>query len=67
MSTKPLTRELILKKCNVEKLASIKSVNLWGNDIDDLTILQELPNVEVVSLSLNKICTLKDFVNCSKV
>ncbi len=61
MSSKPLTKELILQKCKTDKLTQIKNVNLWGNDLDDLSILGDLPNVEIVSLSLNKIASLKDF------
>ena len=57
-----LTRDLLLSKCKTDKLSSIKNVNLWGNDIEDLSMLAtELPNVEIVSLSLNKISTLRDF------
>lgn len=61
MTTKPLTRELLLSKCKSDKLSQIKNVNLWGNDLDDLSIMCDLPNVEIVSLSLNKIATLRDF------
>eukprot|EP00347_Sterkiella_histriomuscorum_P016658 403352350 len=67
MTQKPLTKELILQKCKTEKLSSIKNVNLWGNDLDDLSILQDMPNVEIVSLSLNKIATLSFFQNCTKL
>ena len=56
-----LTSELLLSKCKTDKLSTIKNVNLWGNDLDDLSILAELPNVEIVSLSLNKIKTLRYF------
>ena len=65
--SKPLTRDLLIEKCKSDKLTSIKNINLWGNDIDDLNILQELPNVEIVSLSLNKINSLKDFTACTKL
>ena len=59
--TKPLTRELLVMKCKNDKLSQIKNVNLWGNDLDDLSIMCDLPNVEIVSLSLNKISSLRDF------
>ena len=53
---------MLLSKCKTDKLSSLTNVNLWGNDIEDLSLIaQELPNVEIVSLSLNKISTLKDF------
>mmetsp|Transcript_27535 Transcript_27535/g.27209 ORF Transcript_27535/g.27209 Transcript_27535/m.27209 type:complete len:204 (+) Transcript_27535:81-692(+) len=36
-------------------------------DIEDVSILREIPNVEVLSLSVNKISTLKYFQCCSKL
>ncbi len=59
---KQLTKELLLSKCKTDRLSSLKNVNLWGNELQDLSIVaQELPNVEILSLSLNKITSLKDF------
>ena len=65
--SKPLTKELIVMKCKSDKLHTIKNVNLWGNDIDNVSVLAELPAVEIVSLSLNKIHSLKDFARCPKL
>jgi len=67
MATKALTIDLITTKCKTDKLVNIKNINLWGNDLEDLSVLQELPNLEIVSLSLNKINSLKDFQYCHKV
>ena len=67
MSSKSLTKDLLLSKCKTDKLGAIKNVNLWGNDLDELSLLSELPNVEIVSLSLNKIASLRDFQTCYKL
>jgi Leucine-rich repeat (LRR) protein len=65
---KQLTKELLLSKCKTDRLSSLKNVNLWGNELQDLSIVaQELPNVEILSLSLNKITSLKDFAQCFKL
>lgn len=64
---KALTAELIQMKCKTEKLVNIKNLNLWGNDIEDISLIRDMPNIEICSLSLNKILTLKDFVNCKKL
>ncbi len=53
MSNKPLTKELIVMKCKTDKLSAIPNLNLWGNDLEDVSILSEMNNVEIVSLSLN--------------
>lgn len=37
---KPLTAELIAQKTKNDQLYSIKNLNLWGNDIDDLKVLR---------------------------
>ena len=57
--SKPLTADLILQRTKAGNLESVKNLNLWGNDIDDVRILKEMPNLEVLSLSVNKIATLK--------
>lgn len=66
-STKPLTKEMIALKCKTENLTEIKNINMWGNELDNLAILREMPNVEIVSLSLNKVSTLREFAYCKKV
>ena len=58
---KTLTPELILTKCKTDKLQSIKNLNLWGNDLEDISIIKDMPNIEICSLSLNKISSLRDF------
>jgi hypothetical protein len=48
-------------------MSSIKNLNLWGNDLDDLKALRQLPNLEVLSLSVNRISTLKEIAACMKL
>lgn len=67
MASKALTKEFIISKCNTDKLSEIKNLNMWGNELDDLSVIKELPNVEIVSLSINKISTLKYFSSCKKL
>ncbi len=64
MVSKALTLDLILEKCKTDKIQSIRNLNLWGNDLVDMSILHDMPNIEIASLSLNKICSLKDFGCC---
>lgn len=64
---KVLTQELIRVKTKTDNLQAIKNLNLWGNEIEDVQILQEMPQVEVLSLSVNKISSLKEFSNCYKL
>ncbi|CAD8105072.1 unnamed protein product [Paramecium primaurelia] len=65
--SKPLTQTLIAQKAKTEALYSIKSLNLWGNDLDDISIIERLPNLEVLSLSVNRITTLADIAKCKNI
>lgn len=59
--SKKLTQEFIAMRTKNDRLDNIRNLNLWGNDLDDVSVLKHMPNLEVVSLSVNKIRTLKDF------
>ena len=58
---KKLNASLVQMRCKTDKLDQIKKINLWGNDLEDISIIRQMSSVEVVSLSLNKINTLEDF------
>lgn len=62
--SKALTVELIHMKTKTNRIDSIKNLNLWGNDLDDISIVSQMNALEVLSLSVNNISTLKDVQNC---
>ena len=51
----------------VGDLASVKRLNCWGADLDDVSVLRRLENVEVIALSLNSIASLADFQHCKQL
>jgi len=59
--SKKLNVSLIQMRWKTDKLDQIDRINLWGNDLEDISILRGMTNVKVVSLSLNRINTLEDF------
>lgn len=65
--SKVLTGDLVLLRTKASNLEQIKNLNLWGNDIEDVSILKDMPNIEILSLSVNKISTLKSFAYCKKL
>ena len=65
--SRPLTGELIRARTKSDNLYYVKKFTLCGNDIDDIRILRQMPNIEVLSLSVNKIGSLKEFANCSRL
>lgn len=52
-------------KCN--RMDLIKNLNLWGNDLQDISVLQGMPNLEVLSLSVNHVTSLADLQHCPKL
>jgi len=62
-----LTEDMIVARTRVNDLACVKKLNCWGADLDDVSVLQRLENVEMLSLSLNSIETLSDFQHCKKL
>ena len=65
--SKPISRDLVEAKCKTNNLREIRKLNLWGTDISDVSLLREMVKLEVVSLSVNKIESLRDFQNCQKL
>jgi hypothetical protein len=64
---KVLTRELVFNKTRSDNIQAIKNLNLWGNELEDLKLIEKMPNLEVISLSVNCISSLKDFATCQKL
>jgi hypothetical protein len=62
-----LNKEFILNKYKIDNLDELKNLNLWGHDLEDVEIIKDLPNLEVIGLSVNRIKTLKYFANCSNL
>ncbi|CAJ0597382.1 unnamed protein product [Cylicocyclus nassatus] len=54
----------IRTKCSVE---AVKKLNLWGCDIDDISICERMVNIEVLSLSVNRVETLQPLRNCTRL
>ncbi|XP_054161365.1 uncharacterized protein LOC128959437 [Oppia nitens] len=59
-----LTENVVLSRTRSQDLRAVKRLNCWGSDLKDVSIVQRLPNVEVLSLSINNITTLGDFATC---
>lgn len=55
-----LTQEFLVMKTR-QPLHLIQKLNLWGNDLHDVSILKNLHNLEVLALTVNQISTMKDF------
>jgi len=62
-----LTEKKVLSSARATSLKSVKNLNCWGSNIDDISIVRKMPNLEVLSLSVNSISTLEDLKYCPKL
>jgi Leucine-rich repeat (LRR) protein len=61
-----LTQEFLVMKTR-QPLPQIVKLNLWGNDLCDVSFLKNLANLEVLALTVNQLSTLQDFSSCFKI
>ena len=54
-------------KTKTNMIDRIKSLNLWGNYLDDISIVHRMESLEVLSLAVNNIATLKDISSCYRL
>ena len=59
-----LTRDLVLAKARAETYDEVRSLNLWGCELTDVSIVAELPVCAVLSLSVNCVDSLAVFAKC---
>ncbi|XP_066137373.1 cilia- and flagella-associated protein 410 isoform X1 [Euwallacea fornicatus] len=64
---KRLTEEMVIARTKISDLSKIKRLNCWGSELVDVSLLRKIPNVEVLSLSINKIHSLADFQFCRRL
>ncbi|XP_020812437.1 protein C21orf2 homolog [Drosophila serrata] len=59
-----LTEFLAKSKANVFDIQNIKQLNLWGNQLTDVSLLLQIPFIEVLALGNNQISSLRALKNC---
>ncbi|KAI1898329.1 hypothetical protein AGOR_G00071200 [Albula goreensis] len=62
-----LTRKLVLARAKASDLDSVKKLNCWGCNLTDISIFTEMPNIEVLTLSANQICSLEHISQCQNL
>ena len=65
--SRKLTKDFIRSRLGNDDFENIKNLNLWGNNIDDISLLSEMPSLEIISLSVNHIKDLSVFRNLKNV
>ena len=59
-----LTEKLVLEKTKCTSLFGVRNINLWGSSLDDVEVVQRMPNLESLSLSVNRLASLRVFARC---
>ena len=54
MVSKPLSEKLIILKSKTDHIHMIKSLNLWGHNLTDISIIAQCPMLDTLALSVNK-------------
>lgn len=62
-----LTADDVIKGARVGALSEVVNFNSLGNDLHDLSILAQMPQVEVLSLSINNLKSLRFFQPCDRL
>ncbi|XP_057218305.1 cilia and flagella associated protein 410 [Triplophysa rosa] len=62
-----LTRKLVLARAKASDLESVKKLNCWGCNLTDISLFLEMPNIEVLTLSANKISSLEHISSCQRL
>jgi Leucine-rich repeat (LRR) protein len=61
-----LTESMVVERAKLP-LAEIKKLNAWGLGLTDVSIVCQMPNLEIISLAVNKIRSLKPFSSCTNL
>ncbi|KAJ7324994.1 hypothetical protein JRQ81_018014 [Phrynocephalus forsythii] len=65
--TMKLTRKMVLSRAKASNLSGVRKLNCWGSRITDISICQELTNVEVITFSANNISDLEPINQCQNL
>ncbi|XP_038273474.1 cilia- and flagella-associated protein 410 [Dermochelys coriacea] len=62
-----LTRKAVLARAKAAELGSVRKLNCWGSCLTDISICRELPNIEVITFSVNSISSLEPMSQCQNL
>nr|XP_057924397.1 cilia and flagella associated protein 410 [Doryrhamphus excisus]XP_057924398.1 cilia and flagella associated protein 410 [Doryrhamphus excisus] len=62
-----LTCKQVLTEAKAPDLESVRKLNCWGCKLTDISILSQMPNIEVLTLSVNSISDLSPLAGCSSL
>lgn len=62
-----LSENMVFSKTRTQDLRNVKQLNCWGSELVDVSLVRQMPFVQVLSLSVNSIKSLSDFAYCKNL
>ncbi|NXP72356.1 CU002 protein, partial [Ramphastos sulfuratus] len=62
-----LTRAVVLARSKAAALDGVRRLNCWGSHLTDISICRDLPNIEVITFSVNGISDLEPLNQCQNL
>ncbi|XP_074768549.1 cilia- and flagella-associated protein 410 isoform X3 [Athene noctua] len=62
-----LTRAAVLARAKAAALDGVRRLNCWGSQLTDISICRDLPNIEVITFSVNGISDLEPLSQCQNL
>lgn len=62
-----LSENMVFSKTRTQDLRNVRQLNAWGSELTDVSIVRQMPHVQVLSLSVNNITSLVDFGGCKNL
>ncbi|KAI1292655.1 hypothetical protein HDE_06870 [Halotydeus destructor] len=62
-----LSENMVFSKTRTQDLRNVKQLNCWGSELTDVSLVKQMPCVQVLSLSVNNITSLIDFGSCKNL
>ena len=62
-----LSENMVFSKTRTHDLRNVKQLNCWGSELTDVSLVRQMPFVQVLSLSVNAITSLEDFGACKNL
>ncbi|NXP27674.1 CU002 protein, partial [Scytalopus superciliaris] len=62
-----LSRAAVLRQARAAALDGVRRLNCWGSHLTDISICRDLPNIEVITFSVNGISDLEPLTRCQNL
>jgi hypothetical protein len=59
-----LQEHVVFQKTRTQSLADVRTLNMWGHELENISIVSQMTNAETLSFAVNKITSLAPFESC---